>query len=78
MSAKPIWIQDEKGLHSLEPTLPNCWQGQVDCIVGPFSSKGVAEYFAKASVEFAHCNSIMESIFARGDAWYVSVKPVEA
>ena len=78
MANRPIWIRKETEIKVLEPTLPNCWQGQPDCVVGPFSSRNVAEYFAHVSVDFSHCNAIMESIFACGDAWYVEVKPVEA
>lgn len=78
MANRSIWIHDEAGVRLLQPTLPNCWHGEVNCIVGPFSSKNIAEYFAKASVDFSHCNAIMESIFPSGDAWYVEVKPVEA
>ncbi len=78
MANRPIWIRNEEGIKILHPTLPNCWHGEADCVVGPFSSKVIAEYFAKVSTDFSHCNAIMDSIFPNGDAWYVEVKPVEA
>ena len=74
MANQPIWIQDDTGVHALEPTLPNCWQGQPNCIVGPFSSKIVAEYFARSSVDYGQYDAVMDSVFAQGDAWYVDVK----
>lgn len=74
MASLPIWIRDDTGVHSLHPTLPNCWQGEADCVVGPFSSKMVAEYFARSSVEYTLYDAVMDSVFANGDAWYVEVK----
>jgi hypothetical protein len=75
---RPIYIRGSVGIHSCYPTLPNCWQGEVDCVVGPFSSKSVAEYFARSTVDFGHYNAIMERVFASGDAWYVEVRALES
>ncbi len=53
--------------------LPNCWQGEADCIVGPFSGRTVAEYFANAVVDFGQYETVSRHIFAKGDAWFVEV-----
>jgi len=78
MASLPIWIRDDTGVRSLEPTLPNCWHGEADCVVGPFSSKMVAEYFALSSVERKAFASATDSVFANGDAWYVEIKALNA
>ena len=77
MPVRPIWIRQNGKVSPLTPTLPNCWQGEVDCIVGPFSSKRVAETFAQSSVDFCLHNAVMDSVFASGDAWYIKVKALE-
>lgn len=55
--------------------VPNRWQGEYDCWVGPFSSRTVAEYFASAVVDFGAYESFSHRIFAKGDSWYVEVQP---
>jgi hypothetical protein len=78
MANFPIWIRDDTGVRTLYPTLPNCWQGEAGCIVGPFSSKTVAEYFIQTSVDFGQYDAILEEVFASGDGWYVEAKPLNA
>ena len=72
-----VWIKNGAGTQPHTPTLPNCWQGETNCIIGPFSSKNVAEYFAQANEETRY-DSIMKRIFPNGDAWYVEVAALES
>ena len=72
-----VWIKQGTQAQPHTPTLPNCWQGESDCIIGPFSSKGVAEYFAQANEETRY-DSIMKRVFPNGDAWYVEVAALES
>lgn len=61
--------------------VPNLWKGEWPCLVGPFSGRIVAEYFANAVVDFGRYETIRERIFARQDSFYVEVarqKKVEA
>jgi hypothetical protein len=59
-----------KQIHSI---VPNRWRGEVDCVIGPFSSKQVAEYYAKVVIDFGHFE-ISQHIFANGDSWYIEAK----
>lgn len=58
--------------------VPNCWQGEADCLVGPFSSRSVAEYFAHAVVDFGQYETVSRRVFAKGDAWFVEVSECRA
>lgn len=53
--------------------VPNRWQGETDCVVGPFSSKTVAEYFANNVVDFGHFESLAQRVIVKRDAYYVEV-----
>lgn len=67
-----LWLNDEQGSYPVEPKLPNTWQGEPNCVVGPFSSKTVAQTFVALS-----CDQVLlrtERIFAKRDAWYVELK----
>lgn len=77
MASQPIWLKHSTHQGPCTPTLPSCWQGEPGCVVGPFSSKGVAEYFATSNVESRY-DAIMENIFPNGDAWYVEVRALES
>ena len=68
-----IWIQDANGYQTIEPRLPNCWQGEADCVVGPFSSQDVARQFIRTVVVLDQYDMVMDNVFAKGDAWYVEV-----
>ncbi|MCA9840422.1 MAG: hypothetical protein KC422_26180 [Trueperaceae bacterium] len=52
---------------------PNAWLGQDKCVIGPFSNQTIAEYFAGKRVDFGHYEVVEQTIFARGDSWYVQV-----
>ena len=64
--------------HGTEPIVPNRWQGEYDCLVGPFSSRTVADYFANAVVDFGHYETVSRKVFAKGDSWYVEVNECSA
>jgi hypothetical protein len=53
---------------------PNRWKGECDCLVGPFSSKQVAEYFTSAKVDFGHYETFETQIVAKRDSWYVQAR----
>ena len=53
--------------------VPNRWQGETDCVVGPFSSKTVAEYFANNVVDFGHYEGFSQEVIVKRDAYYVEV-----
>ncbi len=73
---RPIYIHNGEHLNAHIPTLPSRWQGEVDCVVGPFSCKTVAEHFMLVSTTYNQYDAIMDQIFAKGDSWYVQVKPL--
>jgi hypothetical protein len=68
-----IWQKSKMGCHEVLVTLPTHWQGEVDCVVGPFSSQSVADYFANHPVDFGQFETIAMRVFANGDAWYIEI-----
>lgn len=62
----------------VQAVVPNRWQGEANCLVGPFSSRSVAEYFANAVVDFGHYETVSRRVFPKGDAWFVEVREVHA
>lgn len=52
---------------------PAHWQGEVDCVVGPFPSRRSAQSFVTFEVAFDPAAAVVDDIFARGDAWYVEL-----
>ena len=63
------------GFQFAQPSIvPNRWQGECDCVVGPFSSKTVAEYYVNAVVDFGHYDAFNRRVFVKGDSWFVEVK----
>jgi len=63
---------------SQNPIVPNRWQGECNCLVGPFSSETVADYFANSVVDFGHYETMSRRVFAKGDSWYVEVHKEKA
>ncbi|MEJ2287487.1 MAG: hypothetical protein P8Y02_02385 [Deinococcales bacterium] len=59
---------------TLPVVVPNRWQGEVGCAVGPFSSKTVADYFANRVVDFGQYEVFCLRVFAHGTGWYVEVQ----
>jgi hypothetical protein len=67
-------VTRDTGYHyPFNPIVPNRWQGEADCVVGPFSSRTVAEYFVSAVADFGHYDAFNKRVFAKGDAYYVEV-----
>lgn len=65
----------DSGYFINQPSIvPNRWQGECDCVVGPFSSKMVAEYYVNAVVDFGHYETVSRRIFVKGDSWFVEVQ----
>ncbi|HKI58499.1 MAG TPA: hypothetical protein VKA00_04660 [Trueperaceae bacterium] len=58
----------------LPVVVPNRWQGDADCAVGPFSGRDVARYFASRVVDFGQYEVFSMRVFARRNAWYVEVR----
>lgn len=75
---RTLTLNDESGIHLRYPLLPNCWQGETDCIVGPFSSQEVATYFAGYASEFGQYERFTYKVFPKRDAWYVEIQEVQA
>jgi len=73
VKARPVLVIEASEMKSYTPVPPNCWQGQVDCVVGPFSSQEVAQYFARAVVEFGQYDAFIDQLFPQGDAWYLKI-----
>jgi hypothetical protein len=69
-----VMIQNDKQLRRYRPISPNLWQGEVDCVIGPFSGKDVAEYFVGHMVEFSQLGGAEEIIFPQRDAWYIEAR----
>ncbi len=59
--------------YGLNLIVPNRWQGERDCVVGPFSSRAVAEYFVDTVTDFGHYDAYSKRVFAKGDGWFVEV-----
>lgn len=57
----------------LNPIAPNQWQGERECIVGPFTSYEIAEAFVSRVIMFRHQTPFQHHIFAKGDSWYVEL-----
>ena len=71
-----IWLSDTAGIHSQTVTLPNHWQGETGCVVGPFSSQAIAQTFAMIHVAFRQLDAVMETIFSYQEGWYIKVNPL--
>ena len=65
------------GAEQPQTVVPNRWQGEADCLVGPFSSRAVADYFASCVVNTSDRTSTNE-MFAREDGWYLVVRRLDA
>lgn len=62
------------GGRPLPVVVPNRWLGEADCLVGPFSGRDVAAYFANRLVDFGQYEVFSMRVFARRNAWYVEVR----
>ena len=68
----PSCLDEEPANHAV----PNRWQRETDCLVGPFSSHTVAEYFASSVVNTSDRTTTNE-IFAEEDGWYLVVRRLD-
>jgi hypothetical protein len=69
---KRVLVGQEESVQELPVVVPCQWAGERDCLVGPFSSKGVAETFAERfAITFVALST--EPILARHDSWYVAI-----
>ena len=64
----------QRPVDTLPVVVPNRWQGEVACAIGPFSCREVADYFANRVVDFGQYEVFCLRVFARGNAWYVEVQ----
>lgn len=74
MLAPHLWTGAQDDPRHCEPISPNCWSGERDCLIGPFSSREVARTFVSLQVDFDQLGEVLERIFAKGDAWYVELR----
>ncbi len=70
----PLRLGDDHASQAMPVVVPNRWQGEADCAVGPFSSSEVARYFAGRVVDFGQYEVFSMRVFARRNAWYVEVR----
>jgi hypothetical protein len=68
-----ITIKHGNSFHAYDPIVPAHWHGEVNCVIGPFSSQQVAEYYAKVVVDFGQLE-VSQRIFANRDAWYIEAQ----
>lgn len=66
-----------KGVRPRQPISPNCWEGETDCIVGPFSNRSLANGFANVTTDFGQFGAIRFKVFAKRECWYVEVQPAD-
>ena len=71
MNGVTVWLPDKHGGRVVEPVSPCGWQGQRDCLIGPFSNRDTAKNFLSLNVDFCSLGVTEETIFPKGDAWYV-------
>jgi hypothetical protein len=68
-----VWINDHTGTHALRVISPNRWEGGSHCLIGPFSDRSVAAYFAEVAVTYRQLDTVVERVFPHRDSWYVEV-----
>jgi hypothetical protein len=69
-------IDDASGIHAMSVSSPNLWHGEIGCVVGPFSSLDVAQTYL-SMVQFCEFDCVLEQVFAKDDAWYVTVEALQ-
>lgn len=55
----------------------NLWQGEADCVVGPFASRYIAEAFANPAVDFGFLEAFSRRTISRDGLWYVEIQGLE-
>lgn len=56
---------------------PNQWQGETNCLIGPFHDRQTVLQFTQDTVDFGEFEAFSRKIIARQDAWYVTVSRLE-
>lgn len=72
-----VWINDHAGTHALTVISPNRWEGGSHCLIGPFSDRTVAAYFAEVAVTYRQLDTVVERVFPHRDSWYVEMKALQ-
>ncbi|MEJ2356679.1 MAG: hypothetical protein P8Y13_01185 [Deinococcales bacterium] len=67
-------VRGGAGVRPVTPISPNRWKGETDCIVGPFSNRGLAYGFANVTTDFGQYGGVRFHVFAKRDSWYVEVQ----
>lgn len=67
-----MYMRQGTTVTDLPVIVPNQWSGERACLVGPFSSKKIAESYAYLFA-IAYSELVDEPIVARRDSWYVTV-----
>lgn len=52
---------------------PHRWMEEVNCLIGPFSSWAVANYFADSVLPYAHVKVDAEAVFELTSDWFIAV-----
>lgn len=58
---------------SVASILPNQWQGERGCVVGPFSNRLAANAFILYVLQKSHVPTHTEDLFVRENAYYIRV-----
>ena len=61
------------GIMLVASILPNYWQGERGCAIGPFRSRAVAHAFLTDVLHANHVQVSPEDIVVRRDAFYIEV-----
>jgi hypothetical protein len=67
-----VAIKQGAGLVFLEPISPSNWHGETGCVIGPFSSREITEYFL-VKVMHLHQGRPTPRVFAEGYNWYIEL-----
>jgi hypothetical protein len=65
--------QQKRDTRPFPSVLPNQWQGETDCFVGPFASRELAERYLGLPVDFGQLGAFLPELCYRAEAWYIEV-----
>ena len=78
LSVKPIAVRNPSGIQFRLPVSPSSWHGQAGCIVGPFSSSDIAQYFTRRVLNDPKHPEYEYRVFVKGCEWYVEIQGIQA
>ena len=58
-----------------QPTTPNRWTGEADCVLGPFARREVADRFLDLGAVSGASSAYVPLLFEHEGAWYVDLHP---